>query len=65
MKSEIIIIDKGFEFVRPYIQAALPGGTVVFTEFPSGEAPAIAVMLSSTDIYSPGAEVVLGGDADP
>lgn len=62
VKSDIIIIDKGYEFIRPYVRAALPAGTVVHTVFPADEAPSLAVMLSSTDVYSPGAEVVLAGE---
>lgn len=62
MKSDIIIIDKGFEFIRPYVQAALPAGTIVHTVFPEDGAPDVAVMLSTTDVYSPGAETILVGE---
>lgn len=65
MKSDIILIDKGFEFIRPYVQAALPAGTIVHTTFAGEGASDVAVMLSSTDIYSPGAEVVLAGETAP
>lgn len=62
MKKGIIIIDRGFEFIRPYVQAALEAGTLVHTVFPDADAPDVAVMLSTTDVYAPGKPTVLAGE---
>lgn len=53
MIDEVIIYMPEATFVEPYIKQALAG--VLLSNLESASNPALAIMLSSTDIYGPGA----------
>ncbi|MDE6121510.1 MAG: hypothetical protein K2F63_06940 [Muribaculaceae bacterium] len=48
----ILIHDKGFEFLRPYFREALPPGEAVYSLGDDSPDVSLAVMISTTDVYS-------------